>query len=96
LCNLLFSKKPRPSASSVLEAYLTIFSCSLNNLTVYTLRNSDTFLASAVLLKVGLLTKSKMRAIGITVRPQAPQHARIGYPMMQKNAIKKHTIVVEN
>jgi hypothetical protein len=94
--SLLLSKKPKPSASSVLEAYRSIFSCSLSNLTVSTFKNYDTFFASAVLLKVGLLTKSRIRAIGMTVNPQAPQHARIGYPIMQKKAIKKQTIVIEN
>lgn len=53
-------------------------------------------MASAVLRKVGLLTKSRIRDIGSTVRPQAPQQARIGYPMMQKNAMIKHTIVELN
>ena len=42
------------------------------------------------------MTKSKIRAIGMTVNPQAPQQARIGYPIMQKKAIKKQTIVIEN
>jgi hypothetical protein len=77
-------------------ASLYNLSWSLSSRIVSTFRNSETFLASAVLRKVGLLINSRMRETGRTVSPQAPQQARIGYPRMQKKAMMKQIMVELN
>jgi hypothetical protein len=51
-------------------------------------------LASAVFLNLGRLTNYRIKEIGMTVSPHAPQHASMGYPIRQKNATRKHTILL--